>query len=293
MASVLLSAVMVVACARSSNSPAAAHIRGATYAPAAWYRFENASDFGADSSQFGRDFNTPSKAAGNSVWATHMVKGGPVGGFLTFGSDAAAPAPFTKPHEGGAEVKGLAASIGITIEFLLKPNPGFMRGGSSEPLPGIIIGVQDITWRVITSTSPMQSRELVMSLDGAGVLAADYLWGAPGKYGGWHHLAASMDAKTGKMAMWIDGESQPSMRTTLNATTDVAAFETFDIDAREVVALYACLDEVAVYQQALPASLIYQHFEDTLISGLEVLYEEHEFQRYQSGQPTVFSNAHI
>ena len=240
--------------------------RAGTYAPAVWYRFENASDFGADSSQFGRTFGTGAKQD-KMFWPTHEIKGGPVGGFLSFGSDAGGPAPFTKSHAWGAEVKGgLPSAPGITIEFLLRPNAGFMRGGSSEPLPGVTFGVQGITWRVLTRTSaPQETRELFMSLGGAGVLAADYLWGAPGKYDGWHHIAASMDAKSGKLVFWIDGESQPSMQTTLIAASQVAAFTVFDIDKREVVALYACLDEVAVYQQALPPSLIYQHFQDALV----------------------------
>ena len=269
----MLRSAAALTAAALSGRLAVALEAGATYAPAAWYRFENASDFGVDSSQFGRDFGIGKRTVYRAP--THKAKGGPVGGFLSFGSDTEAPVPLKCVYHStscawGAEVEGgLPPAPGITIEFLLRPNAGFMRGGSSEPLPGITIGAQIITWRVFTRTQaidpPQETRELSMPLGGAGVLAADYLWGAPGKYDGWHHIAASMDAKSGHMAFWIDGQSQPSMQTTLNATAQIAAFTVFAIDAGEVVALFACLDEVAVYQQALPASLIYQHFEDSLI----------------------------
>lgn len=255
------------------------------YAPSVWYRFENASNIGIDSSAFGRSL-TRGAVQDKAFWPAHQTKGGPVGGFLSFGSDVGAPAPFTKAHAWGAEIcvpnadpehrgacveRGLPQSPGITMEFLLRPNAGFMRGGIAEPLPGIEFGIQDMTWTVITRNptdgKPREERTLKMSLGGAGVLAADYLWGAEGqgKYGGWHHIAASLDAKSGSMAFWIDGESQPTMRARVNTTEHVAAFELFSVDVRNAVALYGNLDEIAVFPMALPDGLIYQHFLDTLV----------------------------
>ena len=234
----------------------------ASYEPAAWWRFENASDIGLDSSSFGRHLGQGAKQD-REHWPTPEKAGGPVGGYITFGSDADAPGQFTKSRGWGANFKGgLPESPGMTIEFLLKPNPGFLRGGHAEPLPGLQIGVQEIMWYAMVDSS--ERRELSVPLSGAGVLAADYLWGAPGKYDGWHHVAASLDAASGRTALWIDGESQPAMQAKLNSSASIAAIKIFTIDKLNAVALYACLDEIAVFSQALPDSLIYQHFQDTM-----------------------------
>lgn len=270
---------------KTDDDAAAATTVRRSYAPSVWFRFENSSNVGMDSSAFGRSLSSGA-VQDKAFWPTHRTHGGPVGGFLSFGSDFDTPAPFTKAHAWAAEIcvpntepkhrgacleRGLPQAPGITMEFLLRPNAGFMRGGIAEPLPGIEFGIQDLTWSVITRNptdgNPREERTLKMSLGGAGVLAADYLWGAEGKgkYGGWHHIAASFDAKSGAIAFWIDGESQPTMRARVNTTEHVAAFKLFSVDVRNAVALYGNLDEIAVFPVALPDSLIYQHFLDTLV----------------------------
>ena len=87
----MLRSAAALTAAALSGRLAVALEAGATYAPAAWYRFENASDFGVDSSQFGRDFGTGKRTVYRAP--THKVCG-PVGGFLSFGSDTEAPVPL-------------------------------------------------------------------------------------------------------------------------------------------------------------------------------------------------------
>jgi hypothetical protein len=74
-----------------------------------------------------------------------------------------------------------------------------------------------------------------------------------------------MDTGSGMMAVWIDGQSTPSMRAAVNKSASTVPLSKLLIDARNVVRLNACLDEIAVYPIALPDSLIYQHFQDTLV----------------------------
>eukprot|EP01046_Picozoa_sp_COSAG06_P019084 COSAG06_NODE_1348_length_9778_cov_6.672280_7_plen_990_part_00 len=202
-----------------------------------------------------------------------MSSGGPVGGFLSFGSDAIAPAAFGQPVAWGAYPhKPLPAAPGITLEFLIKPNPGFLRGSSAflfldGELPSGLtfhISVASMTFAVGT-TGPARTNTLQMSLGGVGPLAADYLWSGPGQHGGWHHIAAKMDAASGKMAVWIDGQSTPEMRQVVNASTSIVVMNKLLVDAENIVRLGACLDEIAVFPEALPDSLIFQHFQDTLV----------------------------
>ena len=231
------------------------------YGPSLFLRFENASDVGEDSSGNGRNLKLP-KPNARLLPPQQQETGGPVGGYLCFGSDLEAPGNASKPQNWGAHTTlGLPAAPGLTLEFLLKPNPGFLRGGEAAPLPGLTFETQSISWEV---TTDLGIRELVIPLDGAGPEAADYLWGSAGDYDGWHHLALAFDAKTGRMEMWVDGISTPTMQTTVNASHTVSAMSEFIVDSRNPVRLSACLDEIAVFPEALPASLIYQHFEDTL-----------------------------
>jgi len=73
-----------------------------------------------------------------------------------------------------------------------------------------------------------------------------------------------LDAASGQMALRIDGISTPDMQAVVNVSTSIAALKEFTVDVRNPVGLSACLDEIAVYPQALPDSLVFQHFEDTL-----------------------------
>eukprot|EP01043_Picozoa_sp_COSAG02_P051126 COSAG02_NODE_5344_length_4414_cov_5.903824_1_plen_998_part_00 len=234
---------------------------GTEYAPSLFLRFENASDVGEDSSGNERHLKLPKPKTGESP-PQQEETGGPVGGNLCFGSDLESPGNAAQPLTWHLHTtSNIPAAPGLTVEFLLKPNPGFLRGGEAVPLTGLTLQTQSMSWEVATD---LGSRELVIPLDGAGPEAADYLWGSAGDYDGWHHLALVFDAKTGRMELWLDGISTPTMQKIVNASRTVSAVSEFMIDSRNPVRLSACMDEIAVFSSALPASVIYQHFEDTL-----------------------------
>ena len=128
------------------------------------------------------------------------------------------------------------------------------------------------TWKANTS-DPNQLSELTVKLEGAGVLASNYLWSYASNNGKWHHFALTKDAATGAQAIWIDGESQPSMQlpgsaTPSPSTTMPLGDESLYIDDANRVALCAALDEIAVYDTAISPELIYQHYRDAIIAHL-------------------------
>jgi hypothetical protein len=152
---------------------------------------------------------------------------------------------------------------GLTIEFLLHPTPWcFMRGGTMDLLrsEGGSVSVS-MTYGGLSftaaTTNATASPTHTVSFSGAGTLSSDHLWNYESTAGRWHHFALARDASTGAIRIFIDGESQPTMRTTASEPT-AATMPTNDtallVDWRSPVSLCAGLDELAVYDTALSVS---------------------------------------
>ena len=120
---------------------------------------------------------------------------------------------------------------------------------------------------------PAQDMVVSMLLRGGGVLAADYWTGA--RSGGvpkaprprkWSHIAIVADASAGSLALWIDGQSLPSMRSS-NSSLSGRKLSISDIviDAKNAVALCADIDEVAIFDSALSDAAVYKHYQDAII----------------------------
>ena len=139
--------------------------------------------------------------------------------------------------------------------------------------------VSGISWSCTTNDkngvpSPpalAETEEISAPLAGVGVLANDYLLD-----GQWHHIAFVKNAETGEQAIWIDGQSPAPLRTAGNATGRVIRHnEAVYFNSRGSVSTCAALDEIALYESALPDSLIYQHFLDST----------HEHRAYSTTDP--------
>jgi hypothetical protein len=168
---------------------------------------------------------------------------------------------------------------GLTIEFLLKPYPGFMRGGeallfnapeASHQNASLMFNMRFdglyFSAPTIGDSQQMPVDELEVLFTGSGVLAADFFFGGGKSWKsseGWHHIALVKDGVSGDQAIWIDGNCTKLVGNATNRK--MAPISKLIIDSTNPVALTAGLDEIAVYDQALPASMIYQHFLDTLV----------------------------
>ena len=139
---------------------------------------------------------------------------------------------------------------GLTIEFLVKPTPGcFMRGGgttlfqTTKATVAFEIGYSGISFTAKTSDTTDPGL-LSFGFSGDGVLSADYLWNYLNTSDEWHHFALVKDAVTGAQKVFIDGESQPSMRREIigrqnpDATMGTGDTDLF-IDFRDRVSLCA------------------------------------------------------
>ena len=210
-----------------------------------------------------------------------------VGSFAVFGYglvDGAYPARPALNWGAGACGGGAvgSGSPGLTVEFMLHPTPQcFLRGGSARLLSSSTNGAFELLLGYGGLTSVMKAQgdaegegELVVSFDGEGVLASDYFWQMtdPVAHDRWFHVAVVRDAASGAHGVWIDGEQQPTMRYERDGSGDGSLGGNAMLDFGELILaasnptrLCAGIDELAVYAQALPDSLIYAHAQAALV----------------------------
>ena len=255
------------------------------FAPRSYWRFENSSDFTAD--EMAVQSLTTFEGIGRQgkevqTWHT-QEDGGIVGGwvnstgvrlnesFATYWEAKMGSVPFNQTPwtKGGAK----RTAPGVTIEMLVKPGPCFGRGGrfaffaafppGSDHSCSASISSSSIDWEADTVGSSSSSGTPVDAIEaglhGTGVLSTDYLYD-----GRWHHFAFVKDAASGDQAIWIDGTSPAELRLKGNATGRAIATSTIFFNSRGALTTCAGLDELAVFEEALPATLIVQHYKDAL-----------------------------
>lgn len=83
--------------------------------------------------------------------------------------------------------------------------------------------------------------------------------------GGWHHLALVANAQTGELTMYLDGMTTPDFHVQDPAAVGSELFP-FNEQAPMTVKTFVNgqIDELAVFDEALPATMIYQHYQDAL-----------------------------
>lgn len=104
--------------------------------------------------------------------------------------------------------------------------------------------------------------EFSVPLIGDGVTSSDYLLD-----GGWHHLAFVKSAATGEASIWIDGQRPPAFHRPANASLAGRKFQNEGaISIDRVGQSWNCsLDEMAVYETALPDAIVYAHYSDAML----------------------------
>ena len=268
-----------------------------TYTPRSYWRFENASDFRQDSQGNQPLSSFEEIGAGEIKLWKPQSEGGIVGGYIDNTGEAINATKLDMgycwyAHMGtvpldSCEKKckcngtctGTKSAPGLTIEMLVKPNPvcfssvfTFFSTFPPELNHTAIARVSGTQYLFEAQTAlgegspeaqPTQDWELEAPLTGVGVLAVDYLMD-----GNWHHFAFSKDAATGKQAIWIDGQSPAAMQ--LEGNISAAKGQVmeignlyFDSDSDSPFTC-AGIDELALWEEALPPSLIGQHYKDAM-----------------------------
>lgn len=257
-----------------------------TQSPVSFWRFEDANNTGIDT-EGNCNLHMPKASPTTATPLQHAPTSSSVGSYLVFNNDKQYLNATEKRNWGAtgcvntppADRNG-AGAAGLTIEFLLQPTPWcFLRGGSTtlfateHDTVSFSIYKDHFAFKANTSDTSAPA-ELIVNLEGAGVLASNYLWSYANSRGKWHHFALTKDAATGAQAIWIDGESQPSMQlqgsSTPSPTTTMPLTDQklYINAARNPVALCAGLDEIAIYDTAISPELIFRHYREAVFAHL-------------------------
>jgi hypothetical protein len=258
--------------------------------PRSWWRFEDSADpYCDESGAWPIGGARPPRDPQNTTWWREQADGGIVGGYLDFGFKD--PAKLLDPSrdwwEGNAGctpfpcIDTTKTIPGFTIEFLLKPGPWLFRGGginlfgelSYSDMPVVSLGADSISFTAATRpagggipparpTSVVPWDDFSVSLTGNGVTSTDYL-----ADGHWHHFAFIKSAETGEASIWIDGQRPSVFHRPANSSLAGRKFQNegaLSID--RVGQSWNCsLDEMAIYETALPDAVIYAHYADIMI----------------------------
>ena len=155
----------------------------------------------------------------------------------------------------------------LSIEMIVKLDRGFKKaqliGGTTKTplLVNITPEAITITWQYVgIDKKPVKEKQIIRL---TGVERESFSWYFDEQ---WHHLAFVIDLKEGEAALWVDGQLPDSYLKNLENTGTFAGGST-PISFNTTGARFGGLDEIAVYYQAIPATLIYQHYRNAGIYG--------------------------
>lgn len=241
--------------------------------PVSYWRFEDPSHLGADSATPAQPLQPGSAAS----WAGRpFASGGIVGGYAAVDNATVAAVGGLFPRSAGAS--------GITVELLLRTGPQFSLFGNTSLFgalgPGgwieAAVERHSLTFRADPSTAPdatpclseqdavlpmaVPCSRLEVPLDQTGRRTMFYL-----ADGGWHHFVFRKDALTGEQAIFIDGQSPDGFRHPQpNRSTGTTIPQPKGLFTLLMTQFDGAVDEVALYDTALPDALIAQHYADVL-----------------------------
>lgn len=101
-------------------------------------------------------------------------------------------------------------------------------------------------------------------LDGTGLNGIDY-WAD----NEWHHLVVTVDAPNGTSNFYLDGQRIPELshQVGFSSGAELSQYVHGGGEAVQRLGLKGYVDEIAVYDQVIPPTLVYQHFKDAIDPG--------------------------
>jgi hypothetical protein len=233
----------------------AIYLQAQTINPIRYYTF-NGANAGTDSMGV-YNLNFAAYGSGYAVGT-----GGQVGKFLTLNQTS-------NLIEGGS----VALTNAVTVEFLFKPGYDYNVSRiirRSDDAFAITFSYPTISFYTTykNSSGATVSDDFVITLDGVGRKSYGYYVD-----NNWHHMVFKFDASTGVKSIWVDGQNPAGF--TKNVATGYynSSGTLFLNHTVNYVRYYGNIDELAIYNSAIPDNLIYKHH-------LGV----------QSGQPYNFTN---
>ncbi len=163
----------------------------------------------------------------------------------------------------------------VTVEFLFKPGYNFQLTNLIRRNDGaftVMFDFPKMTFKTIhkSSTGATIEDDFTIEMNGLGRKSWGYYID-----GNWHHMVFTFNAATGVKQIWVDGQSPAGFSKTI--TTGVfsnTGTTNFSIGHLiNYIKYFGSMDEIAVYNTVIPASLIYKHY-----------------LNFQNGQPFNFTN---
>jgi hypothetical protein len=229
--------------------------------PDAFWRFEDPAALGKDTQN---KLSLTLSSEGAAV-AAQGTAGGCVGGYL----EANGSAVHLNASAASASPYPPAASAGLTVELLFRlPRLGNFNLAGNTTVVQSGSGQGEAGWGVAFDRHSLRfraaGRVVEAQLVGAGVRS---IWSIAD--GAWHHLACRIDAATGEMSIWVDGECPNAHGGSSLANTSAAPGAVpagVGLLTLLPTAFDGAVDEVAVYSSALANGTIHKHFETAVHS---------------------------
>lgn len=192
-------------------------------------------------------------------WAAYTTEPGVVGDGLEIGQKMSVTLDF------GSTKK-------LSQEYLIKFDEGFISGYWSNPglsflaatFGGKEIGIVTSFYR--NGSSSLTSESKTILLDGEDRKSWDYYMD-----GEWHHVAVTADLNTGTVKLFIDGlcldgfthQFFPDPTDNFN----VNGSHTFGQNGYYGANEFGWMDEIAIYDDVLPPTLVYKHYDNAINGG--------------------------
>lgn len=240
-----------------------------TFNPVSYWTFDQTNPMADNMGNY-----TLNPAYYQSIYSISNASAGSVGKSLKLSSNSriiVASAPFTP-------------SNGYTVEFLFKADPNLNSTIQfiSRRDNGLNIRFGYATFRfttkgIATGTTTITTDNFDIALNGIGRASYGYYVD-----GNWHHMVFRYDATAGTKQVWIDGQLPAGFSKTIAAGTIPSSssnINEFICDLNTNTSYYKVfgnMDEVALYNLALPANVIYKHY-----------------QEFQTGSQYTFTNSTI
>eukprot|EP01052_Picozoa_sp_SAG31_P003862 SAG31_NODE_153_length_22196_cov_24.963570_7_plen_655_part_00 len=244
---------------------------GALSCTAAFYRFEDESNLGADSAG-NSPLSTKSPLDGPKYsWKPASDAGSIVGGYLDFEGE--------HDKNGGPTLHGFSTAFtaqedtplpGFTFEMLFNLGANFNRAGNTtlfslkgsggDSLAELALERHSITFRVdsVAATGEVSQNCLAIPLDQIGRRSYFYLTD-----GSWHHVAATMDMSNPigvELRVFLDGESPGGFSSVLPSATGTAIYLGRSVFSLLPTPFSGRIDEVALYNTSITAQEAFVHY---------------------------------
>lgn len=181
-----------------------------------------------------------------------LENNGMVGKFVTLGAN-------------GNLVEGGTLNLpnnALSVEFLFRPGYQFNTTNLMQRADGAFgIGMEYAKIRFSTShrstSGSTINDDLIVDLNGLGKKSYNYYVD-----NNWHHMVFVFNAATGQKQIWVDGELPSGFSKTVATGTilNTGSLNYYLNHTVSYVRYYGSIDELALYNTAIPQSLIYKHY---------------------------------